>query len=235
MRGVTQKALCVAAALGACAALAGPASAGPIFYTKAAIGEVGQPVKFTGTLGAAFLEGKSSKAKITCVGGTSNGEAATSTTAKNGTVTFTGCETAGLPCNSAGEASGVIKTFTLAGEIGALSSTLPGARLFSQAEGRGGKLAEFQCGGGLVTVVVTGSVIGSLSGASGNTVAEGKIPTSGKLTFAESGGAQKYTKFVGESEGEQLTSTVNGSPELGGQSVIATLKSVPAGNLGYTK
>jgi hypothetical protein len=235
MRGVIQRALCVAAALAVCAALAGSASANPIFYTKAAIGEVGQPVKFTGTLGAAFLEGKNSKAKITCVAGTSAGEAITTTKATHGSVTFTGCETAGLPCNSAGEGGGVIKTLNLAGEIGALSASLPGARLFSESEGRGGKLAEFQCGGGIVSVVVTGSVIGSLSGASGNTVAEGKIPSSAKLTFAESGGAQKYTKFVGESEGEQLTSTVNGSPELGGQSVIATLTSVPKGNLGYTK
>ena len=74
--------------------------------------------------------------------------------------------------------------------------------------------------------------------------AEGKFAASNKLTFAETAGKQKYEKFLaGECGGnandcgpEQLTSTINGTPELGGQSVIATLKSVPfASKLGFTK
>ena len=50
-----------------------------------------------------------------------------------------------------------------------------------------------------------GSIIGSLSGASGKTVEEGKLATSIKLAFAESKGKQKYNKFVeGEPGEEQL-------------------------------
>ena len=65
--------LCVLAAV-ATAFAATTASAAPVFYTKAAIGEVGKPVPFTGTLGPAFLEGHTSHAKITCVGGTGSGD-----------------------------------------------------------------------------------------------------------------------------------------------------------------
>jgi hypothetical protein len=222
-------------------------AAQPVFYTKANVGAVAANVPFTATIGAAFLEGAVSKTKITCVdvineknltAGSASGEVTGATQTKNNITTFTGCETGGLKCNSAGEASGIIKTFTAAGSLGNVTSTLPGIRLFSQSEGKGGKIAEFVCGG-IVTVIVKGSVIGSLSGASGTEAANGKFAASDKLTFAEAKGIQKYTKFLageGEAGTEQLSNNNNGGAfELSGQSVIATLKSVPAGNLGITK
>lgn len=228
--------------------VASASAAQPVFYGVNEIGAVVQPVKFTGTLGAAFLEGKTSKAKISCTSGTATGEVTGPTKGKNGITTFTGCETGGFPCNSTGDPSGTIKTASLDGVLGNLKSTLPGIRLFAPGEGgkspKTGSLATFTCAGGAVSVVVSGSVIGSLSGAQGNSPAEGKFAASNKLTFAETAGKQKYEKFLaGECGGnandcgpEQLTSTVNGTPELGGQSVIATLKSSPfASKLGYTK
>jgi len=229
--------LCLVAVF-AMSVVASSASAAPVFYTKAAIGETAKPVPFTATIGAAFLEGKTSKAKISCsdtagTGAGANGEAVTSTVAQKNVTTFTGCVTSELKCQSAGQAQGTIVTDALTAVLGSISATVPGERLYSEAEGKGGKLAEFECGGGLVKVVVTGSIVGSLSGASGKTVAEGKFAASGKLTFAEAAGKQKYQKLEGEAE-EQLTSTVNGTPELGGQSVIATIKSTPASNLGET-
>src|SRR5437870_946858 len=57
-------------------------------------------------------------------------------------------------------------------------------------------LAEFECGGGLVKVKVTGSLIGSLSGAQGKTFEEGKFAASNKLTFGEAEGKQKYQSFL---------------------------------------
>jgi hypothetical protein len=60
-----------------------------------------------------------------------------------------------------------------------------------------------------------------------------------KLSFAEAKGIQKYNKFAageGEEGTEQLESSTNGGAyEKSGQSVIATLKTNPASNLGVTK
>ena len=224
-------------------------AAQPVFYGVAELGKVvATPIKQAGTLGPAFLEGKTSKGKITCTGGTSTGEVTGPTKSANNIATFTGCETNELKCNSAGQPTGTIQTNKMDGVLGNVSATLPGVRLFKEGEGgkvpKTGALATFECGAGLVKVVVTGSVIGSLSGAAGNTPEEGKFATSSKITFAEALGAQKYTKFLaGQCGGnandcgpEQLTSKIHESEELGGQSVIATLKTVPfAGKLGYTK
>ena len=249
MKRIRITGLCLVAVFALSLSLVASASAAqPVFYGVAEIGQkVEPPIKISGTLGAAFLEGKNSKAKIECTGGTATGEITGPTSSANNVTTFTGCLTAGLKCESAGQAEGVIVTAALEGSLGNVTSTTPGIRLFAPGEAgkepKTGSLATFECGGGVVKVVVTGSVIGSLSGAQGKTVAEGKFGTSTKLTFAESAGAQKYTKFLagecggaGECGPEQLTSTVNGSPELGGQSVIATLKTVPfASKLGFSK
>jgi hypothetical protein len=159
------------------------------------------------------------------------------TTTENDITKFTGCETSGVPCENA--AAGEIDTNTLKGTLGnVVANKTPGIRLFSQSGGRGAELAKFTCAGGTVAVSVKGSVIGSLTGASGKTPAEGKFASSNKLTFQESKGKQKYNKFIageGEAGEEQLESSVGGVPfEMSGQSVTATLKSVPVSNLGIT-
>jgi len=228
--------------------VASASAAQPVFYGVAEIGGTVEAQKISGALGAAFLEGKTSKAKISCTGGTATGEITSSTVTKNNVTTFTGCSTSELPCNSTGDPSGTIKTTKLEGVLGNVTATLPAIRLFAPGEAgkspKTGVLADFKCGGELVHAVVTGSVIGSLSGAQGVTPAEGKFAASNKLTFAETAGKQKYESFLaGQCGGnandcgpEQLTSTINGTPELGGQSVIATLKTVPfASKLGFTK
>jgi hypothetical protein len=209
----------------------------PVFFTKGAIGATAPIVPFTATLGAAFLEGKGGS-KITCKGGTAIGEVTAPSTTQGNETTFTGCETGGVPCENAG--AGTIKTELLEGALGnVVKEKTPGIRLFSEADGLGGTLASFTCAGGAIGVEVVGSVIGSLSGASGKSVAEGKLATSNKLTFAETKGIQKYTKFIpgeGEAGEEQLETKVSGGPfEKAGQSVVITLKTTPAGNLGITQ
>jgi len=229
--------------------VASASAAQPVFYGVAEMGGTPElPQKISGTLGAAFLEGKTSKAKITCTGGTAVGEITGATKTSGNVTTFTGCETSELKCKSGADPEGTIKTTALDGVLGNVTATVPGIRLFGPGQGgkvpKTGALAVFECGGGLVKVEVVGSVIGSLSGAQGSKVNEGKFAASSKLTFAETAGAQKYTTFLaGQCGGnandcgpEQLTSKINGGEELGGQSVIATLKTIPfASKLGFTK
>lgn len=228
----------VALALVAVSALAFAATASaaaPVFFGKAEVGKTVANVSFTGTLGAAFLEAKAGT-KISCTAGTATGEVTGPTTTENNVTKFTGCTTSEVECHNAG--ANEIVTKTLAGSLGAVSATAPGIRLFDQVEGKGGKLAIFTCAGGAVKVEIRGSVIGSLTGASGKSVAEGKLATSNKLTFAESKGIQKYKKFLpgeGEPGEEQLEGNSGAGFELSGQSVIATLKTTPAGQLGVTK
>jgi hypothetical protein len=216
---------------------ASSASASPVFYTKVVYGGTANtPVKFTGTLGAAFLEGEVSKSKIECSGGTAAGEITGPTLTQKNNTTFTGCKAQGFPCNSAGDPEGTIKTAPLEGELGDVKLNTPGIRLFREGAKGTGELATFSCAGGAIAVKVKGSVIGQLSGASGNNVTEAKFATSQKLTFAESGGKQKWTKFLGEVTSEQLESKAGeGSFEKSGQSVIATLKGPANSNLGTTK
>ena len=211
------------------------ASAAPVFYTKVVMGGTASaPVAFTGTLGAAFLEGEISKTKIECAAGTANGEVTGPTTTKNNVTVFTGCKTGTFKCENGAE--GVITTKKLQGELGDVKVGTPGIRLFDEGTGKGGELAAFSCAGGAVAVKVKGSVIGQLSGAAGNNVSEGKFAASNKLTFAESAGKQKFNKFIGEVGSEQLESkSGEGSFEKSGQSVIATLKAAGVSNLGFTK
>jgi hypothetical protein len=240
--------LCLVAAF-AIGMVATASAAQPVFYGVAELNaEVKTPIKQSGTFGASFLEGNVSKAKITCTSGTSTGEVVGPTKSTNNIAKFVGCETSELKCNSAGKGTGEIDTFKLDGVLGNVSATLPGIRVFREGEGgkspKTGLLAEFVCGG-IATVKVKGSVIGSLSGASGKIVEEGKTSASSTLTFAQSLGIQKYTKFLaGECGGnandcgpEQLESNTNGGEfEKGGQSQIVTLKTVPFPyKLGVTK
>src|SRR6478609_7060447 len=101
----------------------------PVFYGVAEIGKSVAAQKISGTLGAAFLEGKTSKSKISCTGGTATGEITGPTSTKNNVTAFTGCESGGFPCNSTGEPSGNITTTALEGVLGNVSATAPGIRL----------------------------------------------------------------------------------------------------------
>jgi hypothetical protein len=211
------------------------ASAEPVYLTKTVVAE-GAKIPLTATLGAAFLEGAVSKTKIECTSGVGGGEVTGPKTSKKSVTTFTGCQSGGIPCKNQG--SNEIKTVALEGVLNGITSTLPGVRFFPEATGRGGFLAEFECGG--LPVKVKGSLIGSLSGAAGTNAETGKLLSSGKITFAEKEGIQKYLSFSEgpeKGEKEQLESkTGAGEYEKGGQSVIVTLKTSPVTwGLGITK
>jgi hypothetical protein len=232
-----------------CATAASAASAEqPVFYGKAAIGATVSTVKFASTIGASLLEAQTSKDKFSCTGGSSKGGEVTGPqTIKHEVITFTGCESSSLKCKSSGQVEGTIVTNSLEGVLGQLSATVPGLRLFKEGEHgkepKNGVLEEFECGGGILKAVVTGSVVGSLSGAAGETPAEGKISQTVKLTFTQTAGKQSHTKFLagecggaGECGPEQLTANLNGASELWGAARVDTITTTPfAYNLGFTR
>jgi len=230
-------------ALGALVATSALASATPEFYTKAAIGSTVAGVAYKSTSTTSFLEGKTSGLKIECASSTGTGEANGATTNAKVLTLFKKCEIIGLalPCENKGAGTKEIETNSLKGELGAITLTSPGVRLSPES---GSYDAEFECAGGGVLIKARGSLIGSLTGASGETVAEGKLPASAKLTLKATKGVQQYTHFL-TGPSEQLTSVVSEfseakheyvtHEELSAQNQTATLTTSPADNLGFTK
>jgi hypothetical protein len=223
--------------IAACALGASSANASPVFYTKAVVGSTASaPVRFSGTVGALFWEGRVSKTKIECSSGMVSGEVTGPTTTKNVLITLQGCKTGSGNCRGAGEPEQVLKTNALEGELGDVMSGVPGLRLFDEATGRGGELLSFTCLGGAIGVKARGSFIGQLSGASGTTVAEAKFAASHTLKMVEKEGMQRFGLFVGESLSEQLEwKAGEGAYEQIGMSAVVTFTSEGVSNLGFTK
>jgi len=232
--------LVAALALGAMTASFAQAETPPEFYTKAPLGGTApSEVKESDTIGVAFLEGHTSKAKIECKKGSGSAVVNGVKSTKEAVTLFSECAIASieLPCENKGAGTHQIETKNLVGELGLIASTKDGLRLKPET---GTFLAEFECGGGAVAIKVKGSLIGEITGNAkvGETIAAAKLAASGDLKFAETGGIQKYTKFLGEGTGHQLENVVKeGSSEheeLGGQSATVVVKSVPAGDVGET-
>jgi hypothetical protein len=224
-----------------CLVLAVPplARAEPEFFTKAAVGGTAPAVvPFTITFGVFFNEGHATKVKWECKKGRGSGEVTGTASAANVSLDLQECEiaTESLPCENKGGGTKEIETKPLSGELGGLSETKPGLRL---RPATGEAFTEFECGGGAVLEKWKGSVVGELTGASGKTVEEGTIGSSFELKYAETGGIQKYTKFLGETEGNQLEAVFQSGTEqhseLLGISVTHTVKSEPVDNLGFTE
>jgi hypothetical protein len=167
--------------------------------------------KFTSTEGASFFEGKSGQ-KITCKASTDTGEY-NGESEDHETMRFTGCETAGFKCNSAGAAEGEIVTTLLKSVPGFIKRP---KTVGVSLEGPSGIFAEFECAGGAVKIVMRGSVISSITPVS-------KMTTTFKETFAEIKGVQKYQKCEGEPT-DILETSENGGPfEQTGFSSIDTI------------
>jgi len=241
MKRIKTLGLCFVAALalGAMtASFAGAAESPPEFFTKAAVGGTApSEIPETDTLGVSFLEGHTSKAKIECKKGTGSAVVNGAKSTKEALTNFQECKIAGLELECRNHGVAEIETKNLVGELGLIASTKDGLKLKPET---GLYLAEFECGGGAVAIKVKGSLIGEITGASkpGVTIAASKFAASGDLKFSETGGIQKYTKFLGEATGHQLENVVKEGAseheELGGQSATVIVKSVPASNVGET-
>lgn len=231
--GIAAASACLLGALGAQAAGAEE----PQFYTKAPVGGAAPTeIQETWTLGTTFLEGGTSKARIECKKGSGSAVVDGPKSVKDARLNFVECETAGFGhCENHGTKE--IETNNLAGELGLITSTKDGLRLKPE---NGAYLMEFPCGFGAVVVKAKGALIGEIAGAeeAGRTIAEAKFRGSSALRFAARGAIQKWTRFLGESSGQQMEAVVEeGSSkheELFGLSSGIVAISTPKGDIGET-
>jgi hypothetical protein len=167
---------------------------------------------FTSTAGTSQLE-TVGKTSLNCKAGTATGEF-TGPRTDVATMTFTGCEfgsLTGIACQTPGATEGVVVTNRLEGGIGYISgagTTKPvvGMRL---APAAGTQFASVECSG--ITVIVTGSVIGTVTGAIN------------KMTLAT------WLKFKA-AKGKQIPEQF----EAGGTSVLSTAAGGEAEQAGLT-
>jgi hypothetical protein len=175
---------------------------------------IGKGKTFKGKGGTATLHTPAVGGVVTCKAFKDEGKLTSPTTEGKVVSTFSGCETLGKKCASAGEKAGTIKTNPLDGETGEIEGG-SGAGVDLKAES-GTELAAFDCEG--LEVKVTGSVIGEEKPV--NTFTKSEISS-----FQVNGeGYQQYKHFKGGPE-DVLESTINGSgPFESGQQAEATNK-----------
>ncbi|MDX6634087.1 MAG: hypothetical protein QOF06_290 [Solirubrobacterales bacterium] len=134
-------------------------------------------------------------------------------------LTFYGCTSAGTACTTPGQASGVIVTspnlvfHNILLEAG--PPKIPGVKI--TGVGASTQLAHYTCGFGLVTVNVTGTVVGEVEQACST---KGKVFS---LKFEAPGGIQKWMQETTTGTNTDLTATVNGTAETGGQTGTGTV------------
>jgi len=136
--------------------------------------------------------------KVTCKALSSAGKYTGNQTVHVATVNFTGCESGGIKCNTAGAGVGEISVKPLDGELGLISkgATSVADKIGNVLWPTGGKpetgvtaaeFVEFNCGG--LTVNVRGAVISPVSSNAMKSIATVK--------FTATKGVQKPTKFLG--------------------------------------
>ena len=172
--------------------------------------------KFSGTTTALTLE-TPAKSKITCSGGSDEGEYAS---AKTETVRFalSGCKTSqGVACQSAAAAAGEIKTAALDGELEYISENEePVAPVvgLDLKPASGSQLASFECGGAPASA--GGSVIAPIG-------AIDKMTTSFKAKASETAGKQSVEAFeTGAKDTPTFTAPGASGEEPAGLKVTAT-------------
>jgi hypothetical protein len=146
---------------------------------------------------------------ISCTGQTGQGEYSAAKALSGVTMTFTGCHREELgSCTGSGAAEGEIKTSTLSGELGVITTSTEGPAKnkigLDLKPASGETVAEFTCAG--VPVLVTGSVIVEVKANSMLAIAT--------LKYVGAKGKQKPSKFEGGPE-DVLHTTLGetGSPE----------------------
>ena len=150
------------------------------------------------------LETAGSKEKVTCRGEAGAGEITGSKTVGNVTIVFTGCESAGGECTTAGFAEGELRSATLEGTLGVEKMTEKGgketlhAALDLYPAGRTGPFLEYGC-------ATTGQAV--LDGAVIVPVHAGKMLKTAAFKLAASAGKQKPEAFEGGLR-EVLTDTL---------------------------
>ena len=135
-----------------------------------------------------------SKAKVTCTGESSAGEITGRKTVGSVLIKFTGCESAGQKCTSAGLAEGELESGTLEGVLGVERTTEKEGKetrhiaLDLYPVGKTGPFLEYTC---------TGSGPTTLSGSVLAPVTAGKMLSTATLKYAATAGLQKPERFEG--------------------------------------
>lgn len=143
--------------------------------------------KFTSALKPATIVTFETKngTKVTCTGETDVGEYIGETEDRE-TITYTGCETSKIKCNSVGHGAGEITTTLLRSTIGWLNKAKKQVGV-DLAPLSGATFAEFDCGA--LHVEIKGSVVAPIPG--------GKMLLTYAVTFSALKGKQKYEKLEG--------------------------------------
>jgi hypothetical protein len=161
------------------------------------------PKAFTSTSKASTLE-TVGKTKVKCEADTNAGTI-TGPNAGNLTITFTGCQTKTIPCNSPGAVPGEIVTHGLTSTLGYINRELKEVGIdFSNPAGA--LVLEFQCGPATAGVV-RGSVIGKITPV--NKLV--KPPAHFTVKFAQKKGIQTIGKFEAGPL-DILETSLNGGP-----------------------
>jgi hypothetical protein len=165
--------------------------------------------KFTSTEGVSFFETVTGT-KVVCKASTDSGEYLPPKEDRE-TIRFTGCEASGIPCTTAGRASGEIETSLLRSVLGfILAPKQVGVDLEALS---GGSWAVFDCGP--VHIAIVGSVIARVTPIS-------KMTLTFKEKFVQAKGKQKPEKFEGQPK-DTLTCIVNEVAEQCGFSSLDTV------------
>ena len=135
-----------------------------------------------------------SKVKVTCTGESSSGAITGAKTVGNVVVRFTGCESAGAKCTTAGLAEGELESASLEGVIGIEKITFKEGKeirhiaLDLYPTGRAGPFLEYTCAGSGPT---------TLSGSLLAPVPSGKMFKTATLKFTATAGKQKPEQLEG--------------------------------------
>jgi hypothetical protein len=161
--------------------------------------------KFTGESKAVTLE-TTGGAKVKCLGSTSHGEYTGTKSATLG-LTLTGCTLAGESCQTSSATPGQIATSPLEATLGFIKDVENGSEVISVVGWdlkSGSALISGECGASKESLVVTGSVIGQISGAD-------KMLAAYTLKFAETAGKQLPEAFEEEAK-DTLSAAFGGAP-----------------------
>jgi hypothetical protein len=153
-------------------------------------------VKVTGTGGAGTLETIGGK-KVTCTSDSSEGEITPPKNAANVVVTYKGCESAGVKCNTAGKAAGEVVTNKVGGELVYVDAGKTKVGLLLKPA-TGTEFAKFECTA-FVKVTVTGEVIGQAKPLNIE-------QNTGELVFKQTKGVQEFRQIEGAGATHHLTS-----------------------------
>jgi hypothetical protein len=129
------------------------------------------------------------------------------------TITFTGCETLGKKCTSAGLTAGNIQTVPLVALFGRIKPGIAGAKF----EPKTGEQFVVPVKCGEIEFKVHGGVIGEF------TTAVDKQTSTLAISFAETAGVQAIKKFEGETGSVNLIAEIGTSPEEAGLESKETL------------